>query len=141
MDLQLLTLFIKKHLLLTASFVFVLLIIVLNEISLKKSQARTLTPQELIIIINDEHPVIIDLRDSDSYKKAHILGSKNITNKELNPADFEKYKKNPLVLVCEQGVISKNFANKLKSLGWSNVFNLTGGITAWRENGLPFEKK
>jgi rhodanese-related sulfurtransferase len=41
--------------------------------------------------------------------------------------------------VCDVGNISTNGMLYLKSLGYSNVKNLRGGLRAWIREGLPIE--
>jgi hydroxyacylglutathione hydrolase len=44
-----------------------------------------------------------------------------------------------IVLVCESGSRSAIGASLLTAAGFSDVTNLTGGIAAWRREGLPLE--
>lgn len=52
------------------------------------------------------------------------------------PAD----KNAPIVLYCQTGPMSTRAARDLVRLGYTNVYNLVGGFTAWVEAGLPLER-
>ena len=52
------------------------------------------------------------------------------------PAD----KNATIVLYCRTGPMSQRAARDLVGLGYTNVYNLVGGFTAWVEAGLPLER-
>ena len=46
----------------------------------------------------------------------------------------------PIVLYCRTGPMSQRAARDLVGLGYTNVYNLVGGFTAWVEAGLPLDR-
>jgi rhodanese-related sulfurtransferase len=46
-----------------------------------------------------------------------------------------------LLIVCEGGTRSARAARFLKQAGYSQVTNLVGGTSAWRQAGLPSERQ
>jgi rhodanese-related sulfurtransferase len=68
--------------------------------------------------------------------------SKHIPLAELEGriAEIAKFKERPVLLACRSGTRSAGAARVLKKAGFTQVFQLKGGIAAWREAGLPIEK-
>lgn len=73
---------------------------------------------------------IIDVRNKREYAESHIYKSINIPEYEINE-DFEKIIKNKdksIVVYCSTGFRSTKAYNKLKKMGYTNVYNLYGGL-------------
>lgn len=51
----------------------------------------------------------------------------------------DKPRDQSVVLLCETGSRSAIGASLLAAAGFTDVTNLTGGIVAWRREGLPLE--
>ncbi|HLU65515.1 MAG TPA: pyridoxal-phosphate dependent enzyme [Kofleriaceae bacterium] len=89
----------------------------------------------------DPRPVVVDVRTGEEFASEHIEGSINIPLAELAagapglPADLSA----PIVTVCNVGRLSLSGMLVLKSLGYTSVRNLMGGLNAWMAEGMPLE--
>ena len=54
--------------------------------------------------------------------------------------ELDKYRDTPLILVCQSGSRSAAACKKLEKLGFARVHNLSGGVQAWSESGLPLRR-
>ena len=73
---------------------------------------------------------IVDVRSKREYEEGHISGSINIPDYEIN-REFEKFFKDynqTIILYCSSGARSKKACKKLLKKGYTNIFNLYGGI-------------
>ena len=73
---------------------------------------------------------IVDVRSRREYSEGHISGSINIPDYEIN-RKFEKVFQDynqTIILYCSSGVRSKKACKKLIKKGYTNIFNLYGGI-------------
>lgn len=83
---------------------------------------------------------LIDVRGSGEWEAEHIAGSRNIPLGELSSRVGELDSSRPVVLHCASGARSTIASGVLLARGVSDVINLSGGIAAWREAGLPVER-
>jgi rhodanese-related sulfurtransferase len=56
-------------------------------------------------------------------------------------SELEKHKDKPVVVYCKTGTRSSIACGALTKNGFSNVYNLTGGIMSWQEAHMPIGKK
>ena len=95
-------------------------------------------------LINREDAVMIDVRDPGEYDAGHILGARNAPLERLaaNEAGGElaKRKEKPVIVYDDGGERAAKAAAALRKQGFGRVVNLTGGLGAWKQAGLPVEK-
>jgi hydroxyacylglutathione hydrolase len=80
---------------------------------------------------------IIDVRGRDEWDNGHIEGARHIHVGYLSQRLDEIPRDRPVALHCQGGDRSTLGASILKHLGYDNVYNVTGGLSAWEEQGLP----
>jgi rhodanese-related sulfurtransferase len=91
-------------------------------------------------LINREDALVVDVRDPGEYGTGHILGAKNVPLSRIGDAELAKRKERPVIVYCEGGERSSKAVGLLKKQGYTRVVNLSGGIRAWQQGGLPVEK-
>jgi rhodanese-related sulfurtransferase len=100
------------------------------------------SPTQATLLINREDAVVIDVREANEYASGHVLGAKNLPLARLaSPgADVVKRKDRPVIVYGGDGDRALKAAAALKKQGFTRVLNLSGGIGAWQQAGLPVEK-
>jgi rhodanese-related sulfurtransferase len=94
-------------------------------------------------LINREDALVFDVRDPGEYGTGHILGAKNLPLSRIQAAGSEiaaKRKDKPVIVYCDNGNRSTKAAAALRSQGYARVVNLSGGLGAWQQAGLPLER-
>lgn len=84
------------------------------------------------IFKTDGDYVILDVRRADEFANGHIPGAINIANEDIGdtePAELPK-KNQTIYVYCRSGNRSKQAAEKLAALGYTNVIEF-GGIIDW----------
>ena len=104
--------------------------------------SKSLTPAQLPQLQSREHPVIVDLNDSEKFAEGHIAQSINVpfSSLENSLGKIRKYQKKPLVLVCGNGNEARKAVSVLQKNDFEDVYTLAGGLAAWRKDNLPLEK-
>src|SRR5688572_32208755 len=99
-------------------------------------------PTEAVQLINRRDAVVIDVRDAAEYKSGHITNARHIPEGEIDSRmkELEKVKSRPIIVSCARGNRSLNVANRLRKLGFAEVFSLRGGLAAWQAASMPLEK-
>ena len=82
--------------------------------------------------------VIIDVRSPEEYIENHIEKAKNINYSQNFEKKIEKLDKNKKYLIyCHSGHRSSNAMKIMLKSGFTDIYNLSGGIRKWKTNGLP----
>jgi adenylyltransferase/sulfurtransferase len=85
--------------------------------------------------------MIVDVREPFEYEIAHIAGSKLIPLTDL-PTRFDELERGKeIVALCKTGVRSAHAVELLQSAGFTQSFNLEGGIDAWASEIDPTMEK
>jgi rhodanese-related sulfurtransferase len=106
------------------------------------SAGPTVDAQQATLMINREDALVLDVRDAHDYGNGHIVNAKNIplAQVESRLRDLEKHKKKPLIVHCNTGSAAARAVALLRQHGFEKVYNLSGGVAAWRQAGLPLTK-
>jgi rhodanese-related sulfurtransferase len=93
-------------------------------------------------LINHKNALVLDVREEVEYKSGHVLNAKLISLGKLGEriGELEKYRDKPVVVVCRSGARSANACALLGKQGFTEVYNLAGGMMAWQKANLPQEK-
>jgi rhodanese-related sulfurtransferase len=109
---------------------------------LRPSGAKTVSPSEATMLINREDAIILDVRETEEFAKGHLLEARNVPAAKLKDrmGEIDKFKERPLIICCASGVRSASTCGELKKQGFTRLYNLAGGIDAWKAAGLPLKK-
>ena len=143
MDLARIVEFIGNHPILILAFVGTLGALLALEISHRLSGMKAIDPLQATQLSNRENAVFLDIRDDGEYQGGHIPESVHIPIRYLSErfAELSKHKDCPIIAYCRSGSRSGGAGRILKKHGFENVYNLSGGITAWQKANLPISRK
>jgi len=91
-------------------------------------------------LINDTGAVVLDVRASADFAAGHLPNARNIPLAELDKRIGELPAGKPVLVCCNSGATSGRASALLRKSGRADVFNLAGGLQAWRQAGLPVVK-
>ena len=93
-------------------------------------------------LINHKGALVLDVREDNEYKSGHVLNATHIPLGKLGEriGELEKYKEQPIVVVCRSGNRSCSACSLLGKQVFTQAYNLAGGMMAWQKASLPLEK-
>jgi len=81
--------------------------------------------------------LVVDVRTTEEYAQGHLKGAINIPLSDL-PLRIGALEHNrPILVYCQTGIRGAQASTILVKAGFTKVFNLEGGITAWIDAGYP----
>ncbi|GAA4962431.1 rhodanese-like domain-containing protein [Algibacter aquimarinus] len=128
-------------------FLFILIGISISGFSQKKlSKLLKQQNQETIPYISvealsneKENVILLDSREEKEFKTSHLQDAICVGYDSFNLASIQPKlpnKDSKIVVYCSLGIRSEDVAEKLKKAGYTNVYNLYGGIFEWKNNDL-----
>lgn len=93
-------------------------------------------------LINHKNAFVLDVRQPGEFESGHLLNACLIPLGELKGriGELEKYKDKPMLVVCRSGNRSATACAILSKRGFTQAYNLVGGIMAWQKANLPTQK-
>ncbi|WP_445946781.1 rhodanese-like domain-containing protein [Shewanella sp.] len=117
--------------------------LVISVIKAGTSKVKNISHQELTQLVNKQNAKVVDVRAKEDFRKGHIIDGLNISLAEIKNnqlSALEKYKANPIILVCKTGMTSSQAAQLLVKQGFEDIHNLKGGMDEWQAANLPLVK-
>ncbi len=85
--------------------------------------------------------ILVDVRTLDEYNEGHIPGAVHI---DVLQSDFQAKVQQldltqPIYVYCHSGGRSARAASMIRNMDVIQIYNLRGGIMAWKANSFPVE--
>ncbi len=85
--------------------------------------------------------ILLDSREKVEFETSHIqnalfVGYDKFKLKKIKKL-LPKDKNEPIIVYCSLGIRSEDIAEKLQKAGYTNVYNLYGGIFEWKNKDNP----
>lgn len=85
--------------------------------------------------------ILLDARELEEYKVSHLKNAIHVGYNSFDKSETLKKlpqdKSTKIVVYCSLGIRSETIAFKLINEGYTNVYNLYGGIFEWKNNDFP----
>jgi rhodanese-related sulfurtransferase len=122
------------------------LIVLMTVISLfaQAQSVKKLDPQNFEKKLKEsKEAILIDVRTPGEYAQGHLA---NATLIDINSDDFKSRvaklnKSKPVFVYCKAGSRSGSAVDIMEDMGFKEIYDLSGGITAWQKANKPIEKK
>jgi len=95
-------------------------------------------PADVLKLAESGEAEVIDVRRDYEHDAGRIAGSRHIEMNDLTASAASIPKDRPVVFYCRGGSRSAMAAEAFSQAGF-DAHNMTGGLNAWVEKGLPLE--
>ena len=133
--------YLGNHPLLAGATGLMALVVLGYELRQRAQAAAAVSPTDTVRLMNDG-ALLVDVRSANQFKDGHIGGARNVPGDQIagGAAGLDRFKDKTIIVCCDSGAASGAAARKLMELGFRQVFNLRGGLGAWRQDNLPVVK-
>jgi len=109
----------------------------------EKGVINVVSQEEMQELIQLDSAQLVDVRTADEYRAGFISNAQNIDFTSPTFEDDVKVldKNKPVLLYCQKGGRSAKCAEKMMNLGFTKIYDLKGGFSKWKHNGLPYKKR
>ena len=83
--------------------------------------------------------LLVDIRSPQEFSQGSIAGAQNIPFIDIMEGRHQLPKDKPLLLICSIGGRSFAAVQLLQEKGYTEVYNLDGGLQAWSRASLPLQ--
>lgn len=130
--------FVQQELLLFIALAIVVAMLVYSYVGDRLAGFKAINTAEAVRLYNDD-AFLLDVRTAAEFKEEFIGNAVNVSVNELaaKQNQLPKDKETPILVYCLTGARSQRVAGTLAKQGYKNVYNLSGGINAWKTAGLP----
>jgi rhodanese-related sulfurtransferase len=129
------------HSFLAAGAVLMALVVIGFELRTRAHTFAAASPQDVIRLMN-QNALVLDLRPQEAFAAGHVTGARHMPSDQIAKAGetLKNKKDKPIVVYCESGTVAASAVRELVAQGFTKVFSLRGGISAWRTDNLPLAK-
>jgi rhodanese-related sulfurtransferase len=106
------------------------------------SAVKDVGTAEVTLLINRQNAVLLDVREPKEFEGGRLPNAIHIPLSQLQSRaqELAKFSSRPVVAYCATGRRSRMATNALTRVGFKEIYNLHGGLQAWKKDGLPLEK-
>lgn len=127
-----------KRILLFTTFIF--LLTGCNSVTKENSYTQISMDEAVSMMETEEDYIILDVRTLEEFKEKHIPGAICVPNETIGTAEIPSLpdKEQMILVYCRSGNRSKQAAQKLADMGYTNIYEF-GGINDWTGETYPHE--
>ena len=102
-----------------------------------ESVAKDVTVEEFKKLVDSSKGLLLDVRTPDEFNEGHILEAVNINfyDKDFAQQVEKLDKMKPVYVYCKSGGRSGKTKDLLHEKGFTEIYNLKGGILSWEKAG------
>jgi len=92
---------------------------------------RSMNAAQLAAYLENEKPLLLDVREPWEYEICHIDGSLNIPMGHIPQQLTQLQSADDIIVICHHGIRSRHIISYLQQQSIDGLVNLDGGVDAW----------
>lgn len=131
----------NNHPILTGGALLAAIVVLGYELRQRANASATVSPSGAVRLMNDG-ATLLDVRSANQFKDGHVAGARSMPADQIvdGAKALDKLHDSVVIACCDTGTASAAAARTLTRLGFKTVYNLRGGLAAWRQDNLPLVK-
>jgi rhodanese-related sulfurtransferase len=97
---------------------------------------QSVSPLQAQDLLSRGEVEIIDVREAKEWTDGHLPGARLVPLEQLRASPKALLSRDGVLFVCAAGMRSQTAARIAAGLGFTKVYNLSGGTRAWVKAGL-----
>ena len=104
-----------------------------------EGEIKVISTSEMQSLLKMDEVQLVDVRTPEEFAEGYIENAQNI---DISSSTFDEDilkldKEKPVIVYCHSGRRSADCSEKMKSAGFKKIYDLEGGISQWKHEGLP----
>lgn len=130
--------FVQQEIFLFIALAVIVVMLVYSYVGDKLSGYSSVNADEAVRLYNQD-AFLLDVRTASEYQSGFIGEAENISSTDIRQklSQIASHKTEPVLVYCQSGGRSSGAARLLVKEGFTQVYNLSGGILTWKNAGLP----
>ncbi|MDD2769253.1 MAG: rhodanese-like domain-containing protein [Methylococcus sp.] len=135
--------FLGNHWMMTSALLVVTVLLIQDLLESLFRKHKVITPTGAVQLMNTDEALIIDVREAAEFAEGHVEGAYHIPLAKLGErvTEIAQHKNAPVIVTCQQGTRSPAACKTLTKAGFSQVYEMRGGMLAWSDSNYPITKK
>ncbi len=121
----------------TITLVVLIALFIGNIVSDKLKKYQDVDPNGAIALMDEKDLIILDVRETKERKAGFINGDTHIPLSQVKSKLSELDNSKKVLVYCRSGARASHIAGLLTRNNFEQVYNLKGGLNAWKKANLP----
>lgn len=134
--------FVVNHWILSLALVMIAGMLIAGEVQQYIGGIKQIGPAEATQMVNHNNALLLDVRGKSEQADGLVPSAVSMPLNEIEErsGELEKYRQRPVITFCKDGQQGRRACGILRKLGFESIYNLDGGLSAWRNANMPVQK-
>lgn len=135
--------FLGNHWMMASALLVVSVLLIQDLVESLFRKHKLISTTSAVALLNAEGTLVVDVREPQEFAEGHIEDARHMPLGKLEEriSELAQNKDTPIIVTCQQGTRSSQACKTLTKHGFSQVYEMRGGMLAWGDSHFPITKK